>query len=330
MSDKFKALMATAVGERDYEVGFKDITESDLPDLPVLVEVDYSTVNYKDALAITKKGRIVRRFPMILGVDIAGKVISSDDDRWQAGDAVIVNGFGLSETEQGAYTQRQRLSADWLVKLPEGLNARQAMAIGTAGYTAMLCVQALEDNDVKPGDGEILVTGATGGVGSVATMILAKLGYSVVAVTGRMEHEGFLKSLGASEVMERAELDRDAKPMEKERWAGVVDAVGGKTLATAIAQTKYGGTVTACGLAGGFALNSTVMPFILRGVKLIGVDSVMSSLERREKAWQRLASDTDFELLEQITTDISFSDLPTACADLLEGRSKGRMVVKID
>lgn len=330
MSGEFKALMATAVGERDYEISFKDITEDDLPDLPVLVEVDYSTVNYKDALAITKKGRIIRRFPMICGVDIAGKVISSDDARWQAGDQVIVNGFGLSETEQGAFTQRQRLSGDWLVKLPDGLSARQAMAIGTAGYTAMLCVQALEDNGVKPEDGEILVTGATGGVGSVATMILGKLGYSVVAVTGRMEHEGFLKSLGATEVMARDELDRDAKPMEKERWAGVVDAVGGRTLATAIAQTKYGGTVTACGLAGGFALNSTVMPFILRGVKLIGVDSVMASTEIREKAWQRLATDIDHTLLEQITTEISFSDLPTACADLLEGRSKGRMVVKID
>ncbi|MBT5074372.1 MAG: oxidoreductase [Kordiimonadaceae bacterium] len=329
MTDGFKALIATAVGERDYEISFKDITEDDLPDLPVLVEVDYSTVNYKDALAITKKGRIIRRFPMICGVDIAGKVISSDDDRWQTGDEVIVNGFGISETEQGAYTQRERLSGDWLVKLPDGLSARQAMAIGTAGYTAMLCVQALEDNGVKPDGGEILVTGATGGVGSVATMILAKLGYSVVAVTGRMEHEGFLKSLGAAEVIERAELDRDAKPMEKERWAGVVDAVGGKTLATAIAQTKYGGTVTACGLAGGFALNSTVMPFILRGVKLIGIDSVMASLEKRNKAWQRLAKDIDHALLERLTTEISFSDLPSACADLLEGRTKGRMVVKI-
>ena len=330
MSGEFKALRATALGERDYEVGFENITENNLPELPVTVEVDYSTINYKDALAITKKGRIIRRFPMICGIDIAGKVISSDDDRWQAGDQIIVNGFGLSETEQGAYTQRQRLSADWLLKLPEGLTARQAMAIGTAGYTGMLCVQALEDHDVKPEDGEILVTGATGGVGSVATMILAKLGYSVVAVTGRMEHEGFLKSLGAAEVIERTELDRDAKPIEKERWVGVIDAVGGKTLATALAQVKYGGTVAACGLAGGFALNSTVMPFILRGVKLIGIDSVIASLERREKAWQRLAVNIDLNLLEQNTTDISFSDIPRACVDLLEGRSKGRMVVKIE
>lgn len=330
MSTGFKALMATAVGERDYEVSFKEITEDDLPELPVLVEVDYSTINYKDALAITKKGRIIRSFPMICGVDVAGRVISSEDDKWQAGDAIIVNGFGLSETQQGAYSRRQRLSGDWLIKLPDGLSLRQAMAIGTAGYTAMLCVQALEDNDVKPADGEILVTGATGGVGSMATMILTKLGYAVVATTGRLEHEDFLKSLGASGVMARAELDRDAKPMEKERWAGVVDAVGGKTLATAIAQTKYGGTVTACGLAGGFALNSTVMPFILRGVKLIGIDSVMASTERRQKAWQRLASDLDLDLLEDAITDISFSDIPTACADLLEGRTKGRMVVKID
>lgn len=330
MTTEFKALMATAQGERDYEISFQNITEDDLPDLPVLVEVDYSTINYKDALAITKKGRIIRSFPMICGIDIAGKVISSEDDRFKSGDDIIVNGFGLSETQQGAYTSRQRLSADWLVKLPDGLSPRQAMAIGTAGYTAMLCVQALEDNGVKPDDGEILVTGATGGVGSIATMILAKLGYTVVAVTGRMEHAEFLKNLGASDVIERAELDRDAKPMEKERWAGVVDAVGGKTLATALAQTKYGGTVTACGLAGGFALNSTVMPFILRGVKLIGVDSVMASAEKGQKAWQRLATDLDLDLLEQNTTEVNFSDLPSACADLLEGRSKGRMVVKIN
>ncbi|MDG1857977.1 MAG: acryloyl-CoA reductase, partial [Emcibacteraceae bacterium] len=222
MSTEFQALMATAKGERDYEISFQTITEDDLPDLPVLIEVDYSTINYKDALAITKKGRIVRSFPMICGIDIAGKVIRSEDDRFKSGDNIIVNGFGLSETQQGAYTARQRVSADWLVKLPSGMSPRQAMAIGTAGYTAMLCVQALEDNGVKPSDGEILVTGATGGVGSVATMILSKLGYSVVAVTGRMEHEAFLKQLGANEVIGRDELDRDAKPMEKERWAGVV------------------------------------------------------------------------------------------------------------
>jgi acrylyl-CoA reductase (NADPH) len=330
MSESFKALMASAVGERDYEVSFKEITEDDLPDLPVLVEVDYSTINYKDALAITKKGRIIRSFPMICGIDIAGKVISSDDDKWQTGDDIIVNGFGLSETEQGAYSRRQRVSADWLVKLPKGLSPRQAMAIGTAGYTAMLCVQALEDHGVKPQDGEILVSGATGGVGSIAIMILAKLGFSVVAVTGRMEHQDYLKSLGASDVIERGELDRDAKAMEKERWAGVVDCVGGKTLSTAIAQTKYNGTVTACGLAGGFALNSTVMPFILRGVKLIGIDSVMASISKRQKAWLRLAQDIDLDLLEQGITDIDFNDVPTACADLLEGRTKGRMVVKVN
>jgi acrylyl-CoA reductase (NADPH) len=330
MTNDIKALMANAVGERDYEVSFVNISDDDLPDLPVLVEVDYSTINYKDALAVTKKGRIVRRFPMVLGIDIAGEVISSSDDRWNAGDQVIVNGFGLSETQQGAYSSRQRVSADWLVKRPSGISARQAMSIGTAGYTAMLCVQALENNNVKPDDGEILVTGATGGVGSVATMILSKLGYTVVAVTGRMEHEGFLKSLGADEVIERAELDRDAKPMEKERWAGVIDAVGGKTLSTALAQVKYDGTVAACGLAGGFALNSTVMPFILRGVKLIGVDSVMASLEKRAAAWERLTTDIDHDLLETLTTEVQFNELPSACADLLEGRSKGRMVVKID
>ncbi len=325
-----KALVASAVGERDYDVSFKELAEDDLPDLPVLVEVDYSTINYKDALAITKKGRIVRRFPMILGVDIAGTVINSNDDRWNAGDKIIVNGHGLSETEQGAYAERQRLNGDWITKRPDGIDARQAMAIGTAGYTAMLCVQALENNSVTPDNGEILVTGATGGVGSVAVMLLAKLGYTVCALTGREEHSGFLKSLGASAIIPRDELDRDAKPLEKERWAGVVDAVGGKILATAIAQTKYGGTVAACGLAGGFALSSTVMPFILRGVKLIGVDSVMASGEVRDDAWARIATDLDFDKLEDLVTEIAFDDVPATCADLMEGKTKGRLVVKIN
>lgn len=321
--------MATEQGDRAYEVSFQEINDEDLPDLPVLVDVDYSTINYKDALAITKKGRIIRRFPMILGVDIAGTVVSSDDGRWKAGDKVIVNGHGLSETQQGAYSERQRLSGDWLTARPNGIDARQAMAIGTAGYTSMLCVQALEDNGVTPESGEILVTGATGGVGSVAVMLLSKLGYTVSALTGRKKHASFLKSLGADEIIDRDELDRDAKPLEKERWAGVVDAVGGRTLATAVAQTKYGGTVAACGLAGGFQLNTTVMPFILRGVKLIGVDSVMASGEIRDTAWKRLEADLDFERLESLITDISFEDIPAACSDLMEGRTKGRLVVKI-
>ena len=330
MSDSFKALVATAKGERDYDISFKAITENDLPDLPILVEVDYSTINYKDALAITKKGRIVRRFPMICGIDIAGNVVSSDDERWQEGDQVIVNGFSLSETEQGAYTKRQRLSPDWLTKMPTGLTSRQAMAIGTAGYTAMLCVLALEDHNVKPSDGEILVTGATGGVGCVAVMILSKLGYSVVALTGRGEHTEYLKSIGASQVINRDDLDREPNPLEKERWAGVVDAVGGKILSTAISQTKSYGTVTACGLAGGVGLNTTVMPFILRGVNLIGINSVFESSEKRDLAWQRISTDVDFDVLENSITDIEFSDIPDACQNLLEGRTKGRLVVKID
>lgn len=330
MSDSFKALMATAVDERNYEIAFNDITEADLPDLPVLVEVDYSTINYKDALAITKKGRIIRRFPMICGIDIAGKVINSVDDRWRAGDKIIVNGYGLSETEQGAYTKRQRVSPEWLTKMPDSLTARQTMAVGTAGFTAMLCVMALEDNNVTPDDGEILVTGATGGVGSVAVMILSKLGYKVVALTGREEHSEFLKSLGAAQVMNRDELDRDAKPLEKERWAGVVDVVGGKILTTAIAQTKGYGTVAACGLAGGISLNTTVMPFILRGVNLIGINSVMETPDNRDIAWQRISTDLDFNLLESSLTEIDFTDLPDACLDLLEGRIKGRIVVRIE
>ncbi len=329
MTKSFKALMAIAVGERDYNVSFTDITENDLPDLPVLVEIDYSTINYKDALAVAKKGKIIRSFPMICGVDLAGRIISSPDEKWKAGDNIIINGFGLSETQQGAYTRRQRVSADWLVKLPEGMTSRQSMAIGTAGYTAMLCVQELENNGVEPGAGEILVTGATGGVGSIAVMILNKLGYQVVASTGRKEHAEYLKLLGAELVIERDELDRDARPLEKERWAGVVDCVGGKILATAIAQTQYGGTVTACGLAGGYGLSVTVMPFILRGVKLIGVDSVMASIPVRVEAWRRLNQDIDFKLLESNTADIKFKDLPSACVDLLEGQSKGRMVVEI-
>ncbi|MHB1200568.1 MAG: acrylyl-CoA reductase (NADPH) [Polaromonas sp.] len=305
------------------------IDESQLPAGDVLVQVEYSTLNYKDALAITNKSPVVRNWPMVAGIDGAGTVLESSHPGWKAGDKFIHNGWGLGETRWGLMAERARLQGDWLVQLPKAFTPRQAMAIGTAGYTAMLCVLALEQHGAKPGDGEVLVTGATGGVGSVAVALLGKLGYTVVAATGKASEESYLKQLGASRVMDRAELSAPGKPLQKERWAAVVDAVGSHTLANACAQTRYGGVVAACGLAQGADFPATVMPFILRGITLAGIDSVMVPLARRQLAWDRLAKDLDPAKLEAIVEDLPLAHVAEKAAELMAGKIRGRLVVKI-
>ncbi len=323
----FQALLLDK-GE-SFSAAIKPMDESALPAGDVLVRVDYSTLNYKDGLAITNKGPVVRQWPMVAGIDGAGEVIESSHPAWKPGDAFIHNGWGVGETHWGCLAEKARLKGDWLVKLPAAFTARQAMAIGTAGYTAMLCVLALEDHGVKPGSGEILVTGATGGVGSVATALLGRLGYAVVAATGKAAEADWLKHLGASSVIDRAELSAPGKPFQKERWAGVVDAVGSHTLANALAQTRYGGVVAACGLAQGMDLPTTVMPFILRGVTLAGIDSVMAPLARRQRAWDRLARDLDPALLETLVEEIPLSAAIEKAHALMDGRVRGRVVVRI-
>jgi acrylyl-CoA reductase (NADPH) len=295
----------------------------------VTVAVAYSTLNYKDGLAITNKSPVVRSWPMVAGIDGAGTVLESSHPDWTAGDVFVHNGWGVGETRWGCLAEKARLKGDWLVKLPTVFTPRQAMAIGTAGYTAMLCVLALEDHGVKPGAGEVLVTGATGGVGSVAIALLGKLGYTVVAATGRASEEAYLKSLGAASIMDRALLASPGKPFQKERWAGVVDAVGSHTLANALAQTRYGGVVAACGLAQGMDLPTTVMPFILRGVTLAGIDSVMAPLPKRQRAWSRLAHDLDPNLLESMIEEIPLDAAIAKAHDLMDGKVRGRVVVKI-
>ncbi len=307
----------------------QSVDESALPQGDVLVRVDWSTLNYKDGLAITNKGPVVRQWPMVAGIDGAGVVFESSHPQWKAGDAFIHNGWGVGETHWGCLAEKARLKGDWLVRLPAAFSARQAMAIGTAGYTAMLCVLALEDHGVKPGDGEVLVTGATGGVGSVAVALLGRLGYTVVAATGKTAEADWLNALGATAVIDRAELAAPGKPFQKERWAGVVDAVGSHTLANALAQTRYGGVVAACGLAQGADLATTVMPFILRGVMLAGVDSVMAPLARRQRAWERLARDLDPALLETLIEEIPLSGAIDKAHALMAGQVRGRVVVRI-
>jgi acrylyl-CoA reductase (NADPH) len=311
-----------------YTADFRDLNDSDLPAEKVLVDVAYSTLNYKDGLAVTGKGKIVRKFPMVAGIDLAGTVAASDDPTWRAGDRVLVNGWGLSETHWGGYTRRQRINPAFLTRVPAAFDLKQAMAIGTAGYTAMLCVLALEDAGVQQG-GEVLVSGAVGGVGSVAIALLARLGYRVVASTGRMKAADYLKMLGAADVIARADLDRPAKPLEKARWHGVVDSVGGKTLGTAIAQTHEEGAVAACGLAGGTDLPTTVMPYILRGVKLLGVNSVTCPAARRERAWARLATDLDKAKLAAMTTVEPLSNIKRLGEDILKGEIRGRVVIDV-
>lgn len=324
----FKALLLEK-DEAGFRAGLRDVDEAYLPEGDVLLGVEYSTLNFKDGLAITNRGPVVRHWPMVAGIDGAGTVLESTHPSWKPGDKVIHNGWGVGETRWGCLAQKARLKGDWLVPLPAAFTTRQAMAIGTAGYTAMLCVMALERHGVTPGDGEVLVTGATGGVGSVATAVLAKLGYRVVAATGKAAEADYLKRLGAASVIDRAELSAPGKPLQRERWAGVVDAVGSHTLVNACAQTCWGGTVAACGLAQGGDFPATVMPFILRSVTLAGVDSVMAPPALRRQAWERLARDLDPALLEGIATEVGLDEVIPRADQLMQGKLRGRVVVKI-
>jgi acrylyl-CoA reductase (NADPH) len=312
-----------------FSASLQSVDEARLPAGDVTVAVQYSTLNYKDGLAICNKSPVVRSWPMVAGIDGAGTVLESSHPGWKAGDAFVLNGWGVGETHWGCLAEKARLKGDWLVKLPRAFTPRQAMAIGTAGYTAMLCVLALEDHGVQPGAGEVLVTGATGGVGSVAVALLGKLGYKVVAATGKAAEADYLKALGASAVIDRAELASAGKPLQKERWAAVVDAVGSHTLVNALAQTRYGGVVAACGLAQGLDLPGTVMPFILRGVTLAGIDSVMAPLPRRQRAWDRLARDLDPGLLERMIEEVPLAGAIAKAQQLMAGQVRGRVVVKI-
>jgi acrylyl-CoA reductase (NADPH) len=324
----FKAIVIDKA-EAGQTVRLTDFDEKDLMDGDVTVRVEYSTVNYKDGLAVTGKAPVVRRFPMIAGVDFAGTVESSSHPGWKAGDKVILNGWGLGETHLGAYAEKARVKGDWLVRLPPGIGARDAMAIGTAGYTAMLAVMALERAGLEPSRGSVVVTGAAGGVGSVAVAILAKLGYAVVASTGRPEEAAYLKGLGAAELIERKELAGPPRPLAKERWAGGVDAVGSTTLANVLSMTRYGGAVAACGLAGGMDLPGSVAPFILRAVSLIGIDSVMCPLPLRQQAWRRLETDLDKSKIAAMVSEIGLDEVIDAGRRIVEGKVRGRIVVKI-
>ena len=323
---KFKAIV---VPEKGQPAALGEFDEAALMDGDVTVAVEYSTVNYKDGLAITGKAPVVRRFPMIPGIDFAGKVEHSSHPGFKPGDSVILNGWGTGETHLGAYGAKSRVKGDWLVPLPAGMTTREAMAIGTAGYTAMLCVLALEKAGLKPADGTIVVTGAAGGVGSVAIAVLSKLGYTVAASTGRASETDYLKSLGASEIIDRTEFSAPAKPLGKERFAGGVDSVGSHTLANVLSMTKYGGAVAACGLAAGMDLPASVAPFILRGVSLLGVDSVMCPQVRRREAWQRLATDLDRSKLAAMTTEIPLEGVIEFAPKILAGQVRGRTVVKV-
>lgn len=312
-----------------FSASLTDLDEASLPPGDVRVRVAHSTLNFKDGLAIANKGPVVRLWPMVAGIDGAGTVLASSHPDWKEGDRFIHNGWGLGETRWGLLAERASLQGDWLVRLPAALSTRQAMAIGTAGYTAMLCVMALEDQGLSPQRGEVLVTGATGGVGSTAVALLSGLGYTVVAATGKAGEEAYLKTLGAASVIDRASLTTPGKPLQKERWAGVVDTLGSHALANACAQTQYGGVVAACGLAQGGDFPATVMPFILRGVTLAGIDSVMAPLARRQQAWERLARDLDAAKLESMVTEISLAQAPEYAQALMDGKVRGRIVVRI-
>jgi len=312
----------------DFRAEVRSVDDNFLPEGDVTVAVDYSTINFKDALAITNRSPVVRSWPMVAGIDGSGTVLASNAAQWKPGDAFVLNGFGVGETHKGCLAGKARLKSQWLVRRPAAFTAKQAMAIGTAGYTAMLCVLALERHGVQAGDGEVLVTGATGGVGSVAVALLAKLGHKVVAATGKAAEADYLKALGATAVIDRGELAAPGKPLQKERWAAVVDAVGSHTLANACAQTRYGGAVAACGLAQGMDFPATVAPFILRAVALLGVDSVMAPMALREQAWSRLARDLDPGQLATITSEIDLVDAIEAAQKLMAGQVRGRIVVR--
>jgi acrylyl-CoA reductase (NADPH) len=324
----FKAIRVDKA-DKGTTVALAQFDEADLMEGDVTLAVEWSALNYKDGLAVTGKAPVVRRFPMIAGIDLAGTVEQSSHPQWKPGDKVICTGWGMGETHLGAYAEKARVKGDWLVRLPEGMSARDAMAIGTAGFTAMLAVLALEKHGLVPKDGPIVVTGAAGGVGSVATAVLSKLGYQVIASTGRMSEVAYLKNLGAAEVIDRSELSGPAKPLAKERWAGGIDSVGSTTLANILSMTKYAGAISACGLAAGMDLPSSVAPFILRGVCLLGIDSVMCPIELRKVAWSRLASDLDPGKLVEITHEIGLGEVVAAGAKILAGQVRGRIVVKI-
>lgn len=328
MSELFPAYLVSKT-EQGQELQKTALSIEDLMPGNVLVRVEWSTLNYKDGLALTGASPVIRHFPLVPGIDFAGVVESSEDTRYQIGDRVVLNGWGVGETHSGGYAGKARVDADWLVPLPEGLTTRQAMAVGTAGYTAMLCVMALQDHGIKPEDGDILVTGAAGGVGSVATAILANLGYRVVAVTGRMQQQEFLLSLGAADVVARDEFSGKSRPLAKERWIGAVDVAGGDTLANVLSQMRRDGAVAACGLADSMQLPTTVAPFILRGVALYGIDSVMASFTRRQRAWDGIVRHLDAGLLESLTTEADFDDLPVLGEQILKGQVRGRLVIAI-
>jgi acrylyl-CoA reductase (NADPH) len=315
--------------EQGFRAELAPIDEADLPNGNVTVAVEYSTLNYKDALALTNRAPVVRRWPMVPGIDGAGTVLESSHPDWRPGDRWLLNGWGVGETHWGCLSQRARFNGDWLIPLPKGFSARQAMALGTAGYTAALCVLALQRHDAHPAQGEVLVTGASGGVGSVAVALLARLGWTVVASTGKLHEQTYLRELGAAEVIDRNTLSNPGKPLQKECWAAVVDTVGSHTLANACAQMRWGGVAAACGLAGGMDFPSTVAPFILRGVTLAGIDSVMQPKAVRCKAWQLLVDQIDVQLLDRIAHDIPLVQAAAAAQELLDGKVRGRLVVKI-
>lgn len=327
MSETFKAILVSRDEEKKQSVAVTELAESDLMDGDVTVRVEATTVNYKDGLAITGKSPVVRHWPMVPGIDMAGTVVKSESSGFSEGDKVVLNGWGVGETHWGAYAGLARVNADWLVPLPKGLTPQQAMGVGTAGYTAMLSVMALERHGLTPDHGPVVVTGANGGVGSVAVSVLSKLGWNVIASTGRSAEADFLKGLGASEVIDRAELSEAGRPLGKERWAAGVDSVGSHTLANLLAQTQYGGAIAACGLAQGFDLPTSVMPFILRGVSLLGIDSVMAPKEKRIEAWNRIVSDLDLAKLDTLTTTIGFDDIIQSAHDILDGKVRGRVIV---
>jgi acrylyl-CoA reductase (NADPH) len=326
----FRSILIDKENSGAYHASLQNMEDAALPEGDVTVRVLYSTLNYKDALAITGKGPVVRRFPMVPGIDLVGMVERSDSTRHRVGDHVILNGWGVGETHWGGLAQKACLQSDWLVPLPPAISPRRAMAIGTAGYTAMLCIMALQDHGITPDKGSVVVTGAAGGVGSIAITVLSRLGYTVEAVTGRAQEADFLKSLGATEILPRDEFTAPGKPLGKERWAGAIDVVGTQVLANICAGMRYGGVVAACGLAGGMDFPATVAPFILRGVTLVGIDSVMCRYERRLEAWRQLSLHLDLGKLDQLTTEISLADVLNIAPMLLQGKVRGRLAVDVN
>ncbi len=326
----FNAILIRKAEDQSMDTAVVEMAPDALPEGDVRVRIDWSTLNYKDALAMTGKGSIVRHFPMVPGIDLAGEVEHSDSADWSPGDRVLVNGWGIGESHWGGLAQKARLSSQWLTPLPESLDARQAMSIGTAGYTAMLSLMALERHGLTPESGDVLVTGANGGVGSFAVMLLARRGYRVIAATGRPEEQDYLKTLGAADIIHRDELARPGRPLGKTRWAGVIDSAGSHTLANACAHTREDGLVAACGLAQGMDFPATVAPFILRGVTLLGINSVTRPQAQRQEAWTRLARDIDTNMLETTTREVGLSETISAADDLLAGRVRGRLVVNVN